>query len=701
MPSLDDFLYELAERLADLEERETLSDQDPDAKIQRALEDDRFRLALFADDDKKVSVSPRSDRASSLLKFRKESLPVGDSYNQLLTVITSRVVTLFGESGSGKTRLAIRYGHDQGHLYAGGVWFVRCSPDVPLERAILALMSDDPSDWIHGRIDDRLGVEKHLLILDDFNHTPESVEILRRVHEKCPNVKELTTPRQRLGIDGEVVLELGQEVEESGVGFLQQLARPWRKSNALRLLGRRLAGAPLALSLAAGCLANTTPDQLLTEIDRSGISVQGTGHVERLLALAASQLSEAERASAANLTVFRGPFSLSDASEVLSVDAGQFLRALGEKGLIEESVQADGERYFFHDSVRRYFESEPVDGPTQLRYVSLFSNRAAQVGLLLEFGDWTGGMAHMMANWRELRHAIRLGASSGAEREVKNIAICLNRPLFEAGMLQEFDEVTGLANTLDSLNQDAALQIELLGLQGARASRDEDLNKSEELWLGRLNWAEKAGDPFAAIDTLNDLAYLCYEKGRFQEGLAYLVRAEEALKVHPNPDLMATMLVIRARCNEQLGNLDVALVNLSLAESELERCEDKSLSLFVIQSLAVLYDELGNPERGRGLVVQLLSEASQGDFRVLTGWSLGMLARLYESQGRLEEAARAFTAAKLVFDPYPSKYQNRSRTRLSEFQERNPDMRTTVQAELKGDWRSITAAILTAESGKN
>ncbi|HEV2038081.1 MAG TPA: adenylate/guanylate cyclase domain-containing protein, partial [Candidatus Eremiobacteraceae bacterium] len=123
----------------------------------------------------------------------------------------SRLLTLVGPGGVGKTRLALQVGADLLERYPDGVWFVELAtltdPELVPSETALALNVRLASDRsLTDSIVHALGRKRALLILDNCEHLVDAVaKLARSLLQHCPNVSILTTSREGLGIGGEDV----------------------------------------------------------------------------------------------------------------------------------------------------------------------------------------------------------------------------------------------------------------------------------------------------------------------------------------------------------------------------------------------------------------------------------------------------------------------------------------------------------------
>ncbi|HEV2218176.1 MAG TPA: LuxR C-terminal-related transcriptional regulator [Candidatus Dormibacteraeota bacterium] len=298
---------------------------------------------------------------------------------RLLT--TTRLLTLTGSGGAGKTRLAMRAAAEMSRNFADGAWAVLLAPiDDPLlvTQAVFSALGlqDVSSRWSLSALSDFLRDKRLLLVLDNCEHLLDSAAVLAGTLLKaCPELRILATSRQALGMAGEVRLRVpplslpdsamtpGQLAGFDAVALLVERAGavlPGFKideSNAAAVvqLCARLDGMPLALELAAVRLEGLSVGQLLAGLDRElaapstalrgGESRQRT--LQATLDWSYSLLTDDERRLWARTSVFAGGFDHEAAIEVCGD---------GEvASLVEKSIlQRDGQRYSMLETVRQY-----------------------------------------------------------------------------------------------------------------------------------------------------------------------------------------------------------------------------------------------------------------------------------------------------------------------------------------------------------
>jgi len=308
----------------------------------------------------------------------------------------SRLVTLTGAGGVGKTRLALRAAAEMARAFRHGVWLVPLAPieDPPLvtQAVFHALgLQDRAAGWSLSALTDYLTGRHLMLVLDNCEHLLDSCAVLAStLLQGCPDVRLLATSRQALGIAGEARMRVpslslpedgSAPVAERVISFeavallveRAQAVLPTFRADAsntaavLRLC-RRLDGIPLALELAAARLEALSLDQLNQALDRE-LSVLGEGNraaaprqqtLEATIGWSYRLLTESERLLWAHLSVFAGSFDEEAAIKVCSgpeLPAEQIVKLLAklvEKSILKRDFAAQPTRYMLLETLRQY-----------------------------------------------------------------------------------------------------------------------------------------------------------------------------------------------------------------------------------------------------------------------------------------------------------------------------------------------------------
>jgi predicted ATPase/DNA-binding SARP family transcriptional activator len=325
-------------------------------------------------------------------------------------VAGSRLVTLVGPGGSGKTRLAAESATRLLDRLPDGAWMVELAPlhdPLDLPHALLAALGavqapglepavGEPGGdltveglaWREGmaRLVERLRPRRLLLVLDNCEHLVAAVARLAdELLAACPELRVLATSREPLGITGETLCPVPPlPVPPEGATLLEA-----RRFPAVRLLAdravavrpgfsvedanlaavtaicRRLDGMPLAIELAAARLRSLQPEQLAERLDDrfrlltggSRTSLPRHQTLRAVVDWSWELLAEPERVLARRLAAFPGGATIESAEAVCAWGALRadevidLLAALVDKSLLEVSVEG---RYRMLETVRAY-----------------------------------------------------------------------------------------------------------------------------------------------------------------------------------------------------------------------------------------------------------------------------------------------------------------------------------------------------------
>jgi len=306
----------------------------------------------------------------------------------------TRLLTLLGMGGLGKTRLSLQIAADLMETFPDGVWFVDLAPIrdptlVPSVAAQVLAVRDEPGrplvDTLCAHVRDR----KLLIILDNCEHlVAASAHLANALLRSAPDVRILATSREALHIQGEqtyAVLPLAVPgrnappqdlVRSEAVQLFVERARlqkpgfvvTEREAAAVAELCARLDGIPLALELAAARLRSLSVAEINARLNdrfkllRSGsrVALERQQTLHALVAWSYDLLNESEKILLDRLSVFAGGFDLAAAEAVggaapLAVDdVLDLVTSLVEKSLVMVEQFDDGSRYGMLETIREF-----------------------------------------------------------------------------------------------------------------------------------------------------------------------------------------------------------------------------------------------------------------------------------------------------------------------------------------------------------
>jgi non-specific serine/threonine protein kinase len=309
---------------------------------------------------------------------------------------TTRLLTLTGPGGVGKTRLALQVASVQHDEFADGIWFVDLAPlgqpELVAQTVAFTMgLRAEPGQSSLPVLTHALGLRRALIILDNCEHLIEAcARLAEQLVRSCPNLVVLATSREPLSIPGErnwrlpplpvadpknlPPLETLRQYEAIRL-FVERATDSdpdfvLTNANALAVaqICARLDGIPLALELAAARISVLAPEQiakrlnnqfgLLTHGSRTAVPRQRT--LRALVDWSHDLLTAREQALFRRLSAFPAGCTL-DAAETVCVGDGiesqdvlDLLTQLIEKSLVMVDTRGDERRYRLLATLRQY-----------------------------------------------------------------------------------------------------------------------------------------------------------------------------------------------------------------------------------------------------------------------------------------------------------------------------------------------------------
>jgi predicted ATPase len=621
---------------------------------------------------------------------------------------TTRLLTLTGIGGTGKTRLALQVAAGLLGEFPAGIWFVELAslrdPGLaPQAVATVLAVRAEPDRSLSDLLADHLREKHLLLLLDNCEHLVDAcARLVERLLLGAPALRILATSRVPLSLAGETTYpvsplslpdphqaasQLALTQSEAGRLFIERAAAARHKFSvtdanapAVAQICHRLEGVPLALELGAARVRFLSPDQIASRLgDRFHLLTGGSRTaLPRQQTLRAAMdwshdlLGEAERVLYRRLALFDGGFSLEAIEAVCSDESGggaqhpairssPVLDLLGV--LVAHSLVIVGERkgetrYNLLQTVRQYaLEKLQASGEWPLlqdRHLAYYQRLAEQGEPHAWKGEpaWIDRFEAEIDNFRAaMEHALTVNPES-ALLLAKSLAMFTD-------FTDRMEEAAGWARRILSLTEawtPGKMKAWALWLAGDRASAAGEHQRGQELLEASLEMARELGDKNQTKVILHDLAACGWTHGDLAQLRKY---AEQLLVVARELDdqvLIAAGLLQLGEAHSRSGDRQTGR---QLLEQSLEMARQESSPCniaFALHSLAGLARLEGDNAAAKAYYAecaQIRRQMGQRDTLGSTLYSWGQIALqegdAIQARVHFEESLVIFTELKIVF----------------------------------------------------
>ncbi len=678
-----------------------------------------------------------------------------------------RVVTISGASGIGKTRLVLAAAAEAKRSYPDGVWYVPllglfAQNDLPDVYRLTTSANGQASQLLVDEIAtamklsfcypldparqliNHLRSKRTLLVLDSLKPVPASVvSFLDRLLAEAPGTTLLITAASPIGLPTEYHLALqGLPVPPTGdngrltaspsvrlfIERAERAADDFRPAAAdlaaIAEICRLMRGNPLGIELAAAWVKHWSPADILNALaglfdERPAPLGQGRRDVSPpedppLTVEAAFQgcwdlLAPVERSALAQLTVFRGDFSVA-AAEAITGASADTLAALAERLLLETPAAG---RYAMHRLIHRYtarrlFGLETLDSQgalTRDRHSAYYLNLLAQRADSLQKRGMARAMAEIQAEWRHIQQAWEWAIERRDVERLQRAANALTRYLTLRGFYQTGERLFGSAAEAFRLpeydgagrhdeqalvralahGQFLLIQARFLNLQGererlaaiadaARAQFHYTLAQAEEHNIeplaiaslsnlgsvallqndyiaardhleAALRRCEALGEPQVEASLLSDLGAVLMLYGDYAAARVYLERCQQACRQNGDRAGEALAAFNLGRTLDAVGRYEEALGYFDLALRLSRSLGDERLEAQTLASQALLAHHMGDHNLAWEASDRAAGLAAAASNRAVEAEALTISGHALLSLGMAAEAATAYQRA--------------------------------------------------------
>jgi predicted ATPase/class 3 adenylate cyclase/tRNA A-37 threonylcarbamoyl transferase component Bud32 len=589
----------------------------------------------------------------------------------------SRLVTLLGPGGTGKTRLSRTIARDA--LEAGDVdeaWFcelANATDAMELTAAVASALSvplggeeaaEDAIELV-GRALERRG--KVLLVADNLEQVvaagPATVGVWL---ELAPELRCVATSREPLGVDGEERFELDPLDTDHGAELfaarVKELGRPPPDDDeAVRELVTALDGMPLAIELAASRAGLMSPRQLVDRLGRRFDLLRGSRRdvsarqatLRGAIDWSWELLSPVEQDAFAQLAAFEGGFSIEAAEEIVDLSAHDgapfvldVVQALKEKSLLRTEPVEDHELRLtmlqsIHDYATEKLERSEDGGEGVFQRHAAFFVREGR----RKSRETTNRGGRDAMRWLD-RNRQNLRAVTARLRDVEP-ALAVRASLNLMPLLQERDPTSSCCCVIDE-----AIDI-------ARGVEDDDALLADAL-LYRADIEQERGNALNALAMIDEaielvgdtplravaLVWRCRalnRLGRLEEGVEALDEAEPLARKAGMNTIVARILMQRGL--QAISSADLQTAYFADALKLARRVGSRGLEARILGNMGVERMLRSEPEAARQAHEAALALHRENGDRGLEGMTLGNLGAAALARREPEEAERLLRSA--------------------------------------------------------
>jgi predicted ATPase/DNA-binding CsgD family transcriptional regulator len=579
----------------------------------------------------------------------------------MLAHAQTRLVTLTGPPGIGKTRLAVACAWAHAQRTGSAPVFVDLAPvrDPTLVMVELAqAIGVEPRGGtdLTGQLAAVLSHEERLVVLDNCEHLLAAAQDVGRVLAACPRLRVLATSRERLRLSAEQefpvpplampatadVADLSSLAANPSVALLLDRARRTNPSfdltpaNALLLASAcvRLEGLPLAIELAAARLKVLTPGELVFRLgSRMEVLAGSTRDVparqralRSAIAWSYDLLDPGERALFRRLSVFAGAWTLADAGSVCTVSGNDVLamvESLLDKSLVRR-LPGDEQTAEFSmlESLREYaaeqLASHAEAEETRARHADHYAGLAAQFEASIGLPEEQNSLLQVGRHHADLRAALDYCLKTGRDALALWLATALGWYHYTHGDLDHGQALV-----------DALL---LPGADGYdRSAKDDDAT---------------AGGQTGGLIVAGVLAWATGEMGRAQD---FLRRALERSEERGDARHAAMACAFLGHVARAGGEWDTSADWHRRAEAEFRERGSTQGVAWARHDLGLLARDHGDLGSAADLLRASLRDFRELDYPWAVAWSAWGLGTALSEQGRLEDASPLLAEALRIY----------------------------------------------------
>ncbi len=622
----------------------------------------------------------------------------------------SRLLTLTGAGGSGKTRLAIQATTELLDAFPDGVWWVELAalsdPQLVLQVVAKVLgVRPAPNQPLAEALIDFLRSRRLLLVLDNCEHLVAAcAQLAATLLSVCPHLQILTTSREALGLTGEITwpvpplavpepqplpllkpllqFEGIQLFMERGMAVKPDFDLTLQNAPVVVKICRHLDGIPLALELAAARVKVLPVEQLADRLnDRFNLLTQGSRtELPRHQTLRATigwsyeLLTEPERVLFRRLAVFAGGFTLEAAESIGAGDAEQgsggaeefsplllspsaplldLLTHLVDKSLVmvDTPEYLNGARYKLLETIRQYaWEELLASGEVAWmrdRHLAFFLEWTKQAEPKLHSAEQLSWLNRLEAEHDNLRAALAWSLESGQAEAGLHLAVAIGSFWCRYGYISEGREwITKMLAHSEQVSD--LVRAQALFKVGQLVCEQGDYQQSLTLAQQSLGLFREMGDKAGVASCLFLLSIIANDQGDRPQAVGLLEESLNLARQLEDEIAMTQRLLELQDMYTRLGELQRAAEYAQEGLTLARKHGNKTMIAFALGGLGDIARRRNDYLQATTLFQEALAIASAVEDPVSSSYILEAIALTLLGQGQAERAMQLMGAAEAL-----------------------------------------------------
>jgi predicted ATPase/DNA-binding XRE family transcriptional regulator len=619
---------------------------------------------------------------------------------------SSRLVTLTGPGGMGKTRLALQVAADDLDDFTEGAWFVELAALtdpalIPRSVALVFGLRDEARRPPLAMLADYLHSRNALIILDNCEHLiADCAQVADALLHAAPSVKILTTSREVLNIGGEVTYRVpplaGPDLDqipsletleqydavklftERAKAVLPSLEINRTNAPAVALICHHLDGMPLAIELAAARVRGLRVEQIAERLHDRFRLLTGGGRTalprhQTLWAMidwSHALLNKQEQILFRRLAAFTGSWSIESAEAVCAIEETQaaereeikpnavldLLLRLVDKSLVVMDEHSAETRYRMLETIREYalarLREAGEEGEIRARHLGYFRDLAERTEPQLHGSEHITRLNRMAADsdnfYAALDWSLRDGVAESTVEAGLRLAVALTmfwwyRGLYRDGISWLERVLTAGKHTSKRVVVNAL--ISLAGFEIPQGNTSAGRSHAEEGLALARELDDQSGIAFG-LTSLGDVALI---EARYADATALYEQSRALFRVLEDKTRQFALTVSLGETEQAQGNYLRAGAIYYEALALARELGIETMISVALYNLGYVTENLGDYTRAAAYFRGSLTEAQKVGIRGIEGCLIG-LAGVAGRSGQPEHAARLFGAGEALLE---------------------------------------------------